>query len=40
MDAQHPDVLETIRTTGQFDKETEAKLAAALAQYTKDFLGK
>ena len=40
MDAQHSDVLETIRTTGQFDKETEAKLAAALAQYTKDFLGK
>ena len=40
MDSQHPDVLETIRTTGQFDKETEAKLAAALAQYTKDFLGK
>ena len=40
MDAQHPDVLETIRTTGQLDKETEAKLAAALAQYTKDFLGK
>ena len=40
MDAQHPDVLETIRTTGQFDKETEAKLAAALEQYTKDFLGK
>ena len=40
MDAQHPDVLETICTTGQFDKETEAKLAAALAQYTKDFLGK
>ena len=40
MDAQHPDVLETIRTTGQLDKETEAKLAAALTQYTKDFLGK
>ncbi len=40
MDAQHSDVLETIRTTGQLDKETEAKLAAALAQYTKDFLGK
>ena len=40
MDAQHPDVLETIRTTGQLDKETEAKLAAALEQYTKDFLGK
>ena len=39
MDAQHPDVLETIRTTGQLDKETEAKLAAALEQYTKDFLG-
>ena len=40
MDLRYPQVLETIRTTGQFDKETEAKLAAALAQYTKDFLGK
>ena len=35
LDAQHADILETIRTTG---KETEEKLCAALKQYTKDFL--
>ena len=40
LDAQHGDILETIRTTGKFEKETEDKLAAALTQYTKDFLGK
>jgi len=40
LDAQHPDILETIRETGKFEKDTEAKLAAALAQYNKDFLGK
>lgn len=38
LDAQHPDILETIRTTGKFEKETEEKLSAALKQYTKDFL--
>ena len=30
--------LETIRTTGKFEKETEEKLCAALKQYTQDFL--
>ncbi|MDO5377972.1 MAG: F0F1 ATP synthase subunit alpha [Clostridia bacterium] len=40
LDAQHGDILETIRTTGEFKKETEEKLASALAQYTKDFLAK
>ena len=38
LDAQHADILETIRTTGKFEKETEEKLCAALKQYTKDFL--
>ena len=38
LDAQHADILETIRTTGKFEKETEEKLSAALKQYTKDFL--
>ena len=40
MDAQYADVLETIRTTGKFEKETEEKLNAALKQYTQDFLAK
>ena len=40
MDAQHADILETIRTTGKFEKETEEKLNAALKQYTQDFLAK
>ena len=26
LDAQHADILETIRTTGKFEKETEEKL--------------
>ena len=34
------EILDTIRTTGKFEKETEEKLAAALKQYTNDFLGK
>ena len=34
------DILETIRTTGKFEKVTEEKLAAALKQYTQDFLAK
>ena len=38
MSAQHADVLETIRTTGELSKDTEAKLKAALESYTKDFL--
>ena len=38
LDAQHADILETIRTTGKFEKETEEKLCAALKQYTQDFL--
>ena len=40
LDAQHADILETIRTTGKFEKETEEKLVAALKQFTQDFLGK
>ena len=40
LDLQHADILETIRTTGKFEKDTEEKLAAALTQYTKDFLMK
>ena len=40
LDAQHSDILETIRTTGKFEKETEEKLASALKQFTQDFLGK
>ena len=40
LDLQHKDILDTIRTTGKFEKETEEKLAAALKQYTKDFLDK
>ena len=38
MAAQHGDVLDEIRTTGQLSAETEAKLKAALEGYTKDFL--
>ena len=38
MSAQHADVLEAIRTTGELSKDTEAKLKAALESYTKDFL--
>ena len=40
LDEQHAEILETIRTTGKFEKDTEEKLAAALKQYTKDFLAK
>jgi len=40
LDAQHTDILETIRTTGKFEKDTEEKLASALKQFTQDFLGK
>ena len=38
MAAQHSDVLEEIRTTGQLSSETEAKLKLALEAYTADFL--
>ena len=38
MAAQHGDVLDEIRTTGQLSAETEGKLKAALEGYTKDFL--
>ena len=38
MAAQHGDVLEEIRTTGQLSSETEAKLKLALEAYTTDFL--
>ena len=40
LDAQHADILTTIRTTGKFEKDTEEKLTAALKQYTEDFLAK
>ena len=38
MNAQHSDVLDAIRTTGELTKETEAVLVQALESYTKDFL--
>lgn len=38
MAAQHGDVLEAIRTTGQLSKETEEQLKSALDAYTRDFL--
>ena len=38
MEAQHGDVLDAIRTTGQLTAETEEKLKAALTDYTRDFL--
>ena len=38
MAAQHNDVLDAIRTTGQLSAETEAALKAALSDYTRDFL--
>ena len=38
MAAQHSDVLDAIRTTGQLSAETEAALKAALTDYTRDFL--
>ena len=40
LDLHHADILETIRTTGKFEKDTEEKLASALKQFTQDFLGK
>ncbi len=38
MEAQHSDVLEAIRTTGQLTAETEEQLKNALSAFTKDFL--
>ena len=38
MDGHAPDVLETIRTSGKLEKDTETALAAALAEYTTEFL--
>ena len=38
MDAQHRDVLETIVSTGDLSTDTEAKLKAALENYTADFI--
>ena len=38
MDAQHRDVLETIVSNGDLSKDTEAKLKAALENYTADFI--
>ncbi len=38
MAAQHNDVLDAIRETGQLSKETEETLKAALDAYTRDFL--
>ena len=38
MAAQHADVLEAIRTTGDLSKETEEALRQALESYTRDFL--
>jgi len=38
MDANHNDILETIRTTGDLDKYAQHALEEALAAYTEDFL--
>ena len=38
MAAQHSDVLDAIRSTGDLSKETEASLKQALEAYTRDFL--
>ena len=38
MEAQHSDVLDAIRTTGQLSAETETALKAALEAFTRDFL--
>ena len=38
MAAQHSDVLDAIRTTGQLSPENESALKQALADYTRDFL--
>ncbi len=38
IEGQHADILNAIRTTGQFAAETEAALKQALDGFTKDFL--
>ena len=38
LDGQHDDILSAIRDTGDLSKDTEAKLQAAIASYTEDFL--
>ena len=38
MGGHAPDVLDTIRTSGKLEKDTETALAAALAEYTTEFL--
>ena len=38
LDAQHEDILRTIRETGDLSKETEASLKAAIQSFTEDFL--
>ncbi|MDO5143372.1 MAG: F0F1 ATP synthase subunit alpha [bacterium] len=38
LEAQHGEILEAIRTTGQLSAETEEALKGALASYTDDFL--
>ena len=38
MEAQHSDVLNAIRETGELSRETEAALRQALESYTRDFL--
>ena len=40
LDMEGKDILSAISETGKFEKDTEEKLAAALKQYTKDFLDK
>ena len=38
MAAQHPQVLEKIRTTGLLDADTEQELKSALESFTADFI--
>ena len=38
MHGQHQDILDAIVTTGDLSKDTEAKLATAVAQFTQDFI--
>ena len=38
LDAECPEILETIRTTGKFEKETEEKLNGLLTRFTRDFV--
>ena len=38
MHAQHQDILDTIVSTGDLSKDTEAKLATAIEQFTHDFI--